>query len=71
MLITLKLEILDAHKYMTTVNPFKRPVFRVHKDRHDSKSGQIVYHICYNFTYYMGPDTANLADLRVLSLSLD
>ena len=41
-----------------------KPILRVHKDRHDSKSRQIVYHICYNVTYYMGPESAKLRRLK-------
>ena len=37
----------------------KQPVLRVQKDRNDSKSGQIVFHIWFNVTYYIHPDTAN------------
>ena len=39
-------------------------ILRVHKDRHDSKSGQIIFHICYNVTYYMDPDTAKFSRLK-------
>ena len=54
------LSIADFRKGVLKVKIIK-PVIRVHKDRHDSKSGQIVYHICYNATYYMGPDTAKFS----------
>ena len=42
-----------------------KPVLRVHKDQNKSKSGQTVYHKCYNVTYYMGPDTAKLSRLEL------
>ena len=42
----------------------KKPVPRVHKDRHDSKPGQFFFHICYNVTYYMEPKTAKLIRLK-------
>ena len=43
-----------------------KPVLRVHKDRHDSKSGQIVSHtlVCYNVKYYMDPETAKFSRLK-------
>ena len=34
------------------------------KDRYDSKSGQIVYHVCYSVLYYMDPDTAKFSRLK-------
>ena len=41
----------------------KKPVLRVNKDRHDSKSGQIVFDICYNVTY-MDQDTAKFSRFK-------
>ena len=54
-----------------TLKKIKEWMLRVHKDRHDSRSGQIIFHICYNVTYYMDPKRQNLADLGDSSLSLD
>ena len=39
---------------------FEKTVLRVHKNQHDSKLGQFVFHVCYNISYYMDPDTAQL-----------
>ena len=55
----------QANKYCLIFSYFiKQPVLRVHKDRHGSKSGQIVFHIFYNATYYMDSDTAKFSRLK-------
>ena len=41
------------------------PVIRVHNDRYDSKSEQIDFHTCYNFTYSMDPDMDKIKHIEV------
>ena len=43
---------------------FLKSVLRLHKDRCDLLSGQIIFHLSYNVTYYMDPDAAKLSRLK-------
>ena len=59
----LHLSMHGGVKYMIK-QYFYEPVLRVHKNRHDSKPGQIVFHMCYNITYYMYTDTVKFSTLK-------
>ena len=45
-------QLMVSIKPLNPVGCHFKPVLRVHKDRRDSKSGQIIFHSCYNVTYY-------------------
>ena len=43
-----------------------KPVLQIHKDRHDSRSWHIIFHIFYNVTYYIDPDTSKFSRFKGL-----